>query len=179
MEPVKDEKQIRILNLLSERPDLSQRAIASKSGLSLGLVNLTLKRLIQTGHIKISNLSSKKVEYILTPKGFMEKANHSYAYLSRTLKVFLEYQNHLLTIIDKRVKEGNTSFAVLGTGEIADLAIIALRNHPRPIAFRHVSLEEPRRDNEVILDCRVNGKESSTVGISVLSALLEGSRVGV
>ena len=71
-------RSLKILDLITEAPRLSQRDIASQSGLSLGLVNLTLKRLLQTGHIKVSNLNKKKVEYIVTPKGFFEKANHSY-----------------------------------------------------------------------------------------------------
>jgi DNA-binding MarR family transcriptional regulator len=169
-------RSIRVLNLISEKPRLSQRDIASQSGLSLGLVNLTLKRLLQTGHIKVSNLNKKKVEYLVTPKGFFEKANHSYAYLSKTLKVFMEYQHRLTTILQGLVDQGTSAFAVLGAGEIAELVDIALRGLPTVVSFRRIREGESVGENEVLLDCRLKINGENATGISILATLLDGTQ---
>jgi DNA-binding MarR family transcriptional regulator len=166
------------MHLISENPGLSQRAIATHSGVSLGLVNLILKRLIETGHVKIANLNRKKVHYILTPKGFIERANFSYSYVSQILKVFLEYQKRLLVIVDDAVRQNQTLFAILGGGEIAELVEIALRNYPAKISFRRLIPGESAKDQEVVLDCRMNGEDPHIVGIHVLSALLQGKGNG-
>jgi hypothetical protein len=130
--------------------------------------------LLQTGHIKLSNLNKKKIVYIVTPKGIFEKANHSYAYLSRTLKVFLEYQRRLTTIIQQQVDLGVTSFAVSGNGEIPELVEIALRGFSTPLDFRRISNGDALKDNEVLLDCRFNIRGENQGGVNILAALLNG-----
>ena len=63
----------RVLHLLEEGPEMTQRELAQKLGISLGGVNYCLKALIDIGHIKAGNFNknpNKSVYlYILTPKG--------------------------------------------------------------------------------------------------------------
>ena len=79
----------RILHLLEGSPDISQREIAQKLGISLGGVNYCLKALIDIGHIKIDNFNknSKKIGYfyLLTPKGISEKVQLTSGFLKRKM----------------------------------------------------------------------------------------------
>lgn len=113
------------------------------------------------------------MEYIVTPKGFVEKANHSYAYLTKTLQVFLEYQRRLASIIQISVDQGTTEFAVLGTGETPELVEITLRRFSQKINFRRLNSGETNKENEVRLDCRLDAAAGEPTGIRVLSTLLE------
>jgi EPS-associated MarR family transcriptional regulator len=83
----------RVLHLLEEEPELTQRELAQKLGISLGGVNYCLKSLIEIGHIKAGNFSknpNKSVYlYLLTPKGIAEKAKLTAGFLKRKM---LEYQ---------------------------------------------------------------------------------------
>ena len=67
----------RALNLLEDNPELTQRELAEKLGISLGAANYCLKALIKIGHIKVDNFiknPNKSVYlYLLTPKGLKEK----------------------------------------------------------------------------------------------------------
>ena len=45
----------RVLHLLEEEPNLTQREVAERLGISLGGVNYCLKSLIDVGHIKTGN----------------------------------------------------------------------------------------------------------------------------
>ena len=47
----------RILHLLEDNPDISQREIAQKLGIILGGINYCLNALIAIGHIKIHNFN--------------------------------------------------------------------------------------------------------------------------
>lgn len=79
----------RILHLLEDNPDISQREIAQKLGISLGGANYCLKALIDIGHIKIDNFNKnpKKIGYLylLTPKGIVEKAHLTSGFLKRKM----------------------------------------------------------------------------------------------
>lgn len=83
----------RVLHLLEREPELTQRELAQKLGISLGGVNYCLKALIQVGHIKVGNFSknpSKSVYlYLLTPQGIAKKAKLTTGFLKRKM---VEYQ---------------------------------------------------------------------------------------
>ncbi len=74
------ERELKIIEEISREKNLTQRKISHKLGLSLGMTNLVLKRLANKGYIKVKGLNRRKVQYILTPKGFAEKTKKSYRY---------------------------------------------------------------------------------------------------
>ncbi|RLD16617.1 MAG: MarR family transcriptional regulator, partial [Caldiserica bacterium] len=59
-----EEREYRVLEIVSNDIATSQRKIANKLGLSLGLTNLIIKNLMKKGYIKIVGLNRKKVKYI-------------------------------------------------------------------------------------------------------------------
>jgi EPS-associated MarR family transcriptional regulator len=83
----------RVLHLLEHDPELTQRELAQKLGISLGGVNYCLKSLIDLGHIKAGNFSKNPNKsiylYLLTPKGIAEKAKLTRGFLKRKMT---EYQ---------------------------------------------------------------------------------------
>jgi EPS-associated MarR family transcriptional regulator len=74
-----------LFKLLNEQPDLSQRDLAAKTGLSLGKVNYCLRALMDKGYIKAVNFknSRKKAAYLykITPRGIEEKARVTVRFL--------------------------------------------------------------------------------------------------
>ncbi len=93
LKSINPDVHFRVLHLLEEEPELTQRELAKKLGISLGGVNYCLRALIEIGHIKVGNFSknpNKSVYlYLLTPKGIAEKAELTRAFLKRKM---LEYQ---------------------------------------------------------------------------------------
>ena len=85
----RDELRLRVLRALEENPELSQRQLAAKLGVSLGGVNYALKALMERGFVKAENFrkSGRKVAYLylLTPKGVVEKTSLAAAFLGRKL----------------------------------------------------------------------------------------------
>jgi len=83
----------RVLHLHEEEPDLTQRELAEKLGISLGGVNYCLKSLIDVGHIKAGNFKKNPDKsvylYLLTPKGIAEKAQLTAGFVKRKMA---EYQ---------------------------------------------------------------------------------------
>jgi len=166
---------LNVLGIISESSALSQREVAQKAGVSVGLVNLMVKRLVQTGYLKVTNFNSRKAEYFLTPKGFSEITSRSYQYLAKTVRTYQQFCERGKNMIEKLVQQGHHQFIVLGNGEIADLILLTLKNMRDPsLQWQHeIAAPDPAKKNgELILDCR-NDCFADSPGISVLSQLLE------
>jgi EPS-associated MarR family transcriptional regulator len=73
-----DEYRYKILKELQQNPDISQRELARRLGVSLGKVNFCIKALIDKGLVKAGNFKKNPNKvgylYLLTPRGFEEKA---------------------------------------------------------------------------------------------------------
>ncbi|MDX8389297.1 MAG: MarR family EPS-associated transcriptional regulator [Mariprofundaceae bacterium] len=77
----------RLLKLIEERPEISQRELAAELGLSLGKVNYCLKAFIATGLVKVNNFKRSDnrlaYAYLLTPKGLEEKVRVTRQFFQR------------------------------------------------------------------------------------------------
>ena len=84
-----DEHRYKLLHLLEKDPRLSQRALASQLGLSLGKVNFLVQALIEKGLIKAQNFRNSQNKsaymYYLTPKGMKDKTRVTVRFFQRKL----------------------------------------------------------------------------------------------
>ena len=89
-----EDTRFRVLRLLQEKPDMTQREIASALGISLGGVNYCLRALVGKGLIKIHNFHNSRNKmgyvYLLTPQGIAEKTALTASFLKRKM---LEYES--------------------------------------------------------------------------------------
>ena len=84
-----DEAHFRVLRLLAEQPDASQRQLAKALGISLGKTTYCIKALLQKGWVKANNFASNRnkgaYRYLLTPSGVEAKARLTARFLQRKL----------------------------------------------------------------------------------------------
>jgi DNA-binding MarR family transcriptional regulator len=123
-----NEKEFAVIKEIESSYFPDQRDIATKTGISLGLTNLIIKRLIKKGYIKAKQLNRRKIHYILTPKGFKEKAKKSYNFVVKTIEMVGLIKNKIQELIVQQVKDGATNFVIIGNNELADIAEIVFKN---------------------------------------------------
>jgi EPS-associated MarR family transcriptional regulator len=86
---VDKEIRFRVMRLLQKEPHLSQREIAARLGISLGVVNYCLRALVAKGQVKIRNFRAAgnklRYAYVLTPKGIAAKAALTGVFLQRKI----------------------------------------------------------------------------------------------
>ena len=79
----------KVMRLLEDNPDLTQRELAQSLGMSVGSVNYRLKALVDKGWVKIKNFAYSKNKfgyiYVLTPSGLAEKALITQRFLQRKM----------------------------------------------------------------------------------------------
>ncbi|MEO6276844.1 MarR family EPS-associated transcriptional regulator [Roseateles sp.] len=90
---IQEDTYFRVMRLLEDNPDHTQRELAEILGVSVGALNYCLKALIERGWVKMQNFSSSKNKfgyvYVLTPRGLSEKAVLAGRFLKRKL---VEYE---------------------------------------------------------------------------------------
>lgn len=100
--------RFRVLHLLEEKPELTQRELAKKLGISLGSVNYCLRALIDIGHIKADNFKKARNKsiylYLLTPKGVAEKAELTAGFLKRKMAEYHALKKEIKSIQSKANK---------------------------------------------------------------------------
>ncbi len=115
----RDELRLRVLRALEANPELSQRQLAAKLGVSLGGVNYALKALTERGFVKADNFrkSGRKVAYLylLTPKGVVEKTSLAAAFLGRKLAEY-EVLKQEIDALKGEVGSGNSDVSRMEAG---------------------------------------------------------------
>ena len=109
---LQEDTYFRVLRILQDRPDVTQREIAQLLGVSTSGLNYCLNALIDKGWVKVHNFSESKNKfgyvYLLTPSGIAEKAALTGRFLQRKL---LEYEAMRAEIESLR-GEGGEIYAV-------------------------------------------------------------------
>jgi EPS-associated MarR family transcriptional regulator len=106
MPPRRDSLQedihFRILRLLQENPEWSQRDLAKAVGISNGGVHYVLTALVEKGFVKLGNFTSsqdkRRYAYVLTPKGISERAALTRRFLARKMKEYEALRSEIDTL---------------------------------------------------------------------------------
>ena len=84
-----EDTSFRVMRILQANPDITQRELAQKLGISVGGINYCLKALMKKGLVKMKNFASAKNKfgyvYVLTPSGIAEKAAITHQFLQRKM----------------------------------------------------------------------------------------------
>ena len=86
---LREDVHFRILRLLQDNPEMSQRELAKAVGLSTGGIHYVLNALLDKGLLKIENSTTTKDKrryaYLLTSEGMASKANLTKRFLIRKM----------------------------------------------------------------------------------------------
>lgn len=120
---LKQEVHYRLLNLLADEPQLRQRDMARKMGVSVGKVNYCLAELARKGLIKVKRFKSARTKipytYKLTPRGLEEKGRMTVSFLKRKLREYQEIKDQI-EILTRDVEQNGLS--TLARSELAKAA---------------------------------------------------------
>jgi len=124
-EMLERELTLRLLNGVGQREPVSQRSLAVRLGIALGLTNAYLKRCVRKGWIKIQAAPARRYRYYLTPKGFAEKSKLTAEYLAASFDFFRGARTECLDLLHRCERDGRCRVALVGTGELAEIVTLA------------------------------------------------------
>lgn len=107
---LQEDTYFRVMRILQENPDLTQRELAEQLGMSLGGLNYCLKALMEKGMVKMKNFATSKNKfgyvYVLTPTGMAEKAAITHRFLQRKLEEYEALKAEIETLRSEIVQSG-------------------------------------------------------------------------
>ena len=119
-------RDLRLLEAVHQDSHVTQRGLANRLGMALGLANIYLKRMIRKGFIKVVNVQPNRITYLITPRGIAEKARLTYEFMDYSLHLYGEVRQHLRTALQHCAAAGQR-VAICGRGEAAELAYLSLK----------------------------------------------------
>ena len=149
-------EEIRNLKLLTEissgNEPLTQRRLAKTQGVALGLANLLLRRLINKGFIKIKNVQGRRLRYLITPEGIVEKARLTYEYLDYSLYFYRQIRQFLADRLAPFAQADRRDILIIGTGEVAEIAYLTIQQ----LQLKLVGIIDNKSDHRTFLGVSVH-----------------------
>jgi len=118
---------LRILEEIEKDNSQSQRELARKLNISLGLVNSFIKRLAHKGYFKMTTIPKNRARYILTPQGFAEKTRLTYEFIQYSYHFYKTALGKLKTLLRTLENSGVKSVVFYGASDLAEIAYLTLK----------------------------------------------------
>jgi len=131
-----------LLTALEVDGQQSQRSLAQRMGVALGLTNAYLRRAVRKGLVKVSQAPARRFAYYLTPQGFAEKARLTREYLRDSFGFFRRARADCDDLLRQAAARGHRRVLLVGGGELAEIACLAAGEHDITL----VALLDPGRN---------------------------------
>ena len=113
------EKELKILEKIHQNEDsIRQRDLAKIAGLSLGMTNSILKRLVEKGFVTVKKVNNRNIKYAVSPLGVEEISKRSFKYFKRTIKNVVVYREAVEEVLTTVKEMGYRSVVLVGKSDI-------------------------------------------------------------
>jgi len=124
-----DAVTLEILQAIERDSDVTQRHLAARLGVALGLANSYFKRCAKKGLIKIRQAPANRYAYYLTPKGFSEKSRLTAQYLRYSFDFYRRASNDCHQAFATCQDNGWKRVLLCGVSELAEIATLRAGDH--------------------------------------------------
>ena len=121
-------RELRLLEEVEGDPEASQRHLAIRLGIALGVANLLVRSLAKNGYIRATQVGWKRWIYALTPAGFARKAHLAYAYIERFRDHYRRVRDLVRDDLGTMTMVQDSRIAIYGATDLAELMFLALRD---------------------------------------------------
>jgi DNA-binding MarR family transcriptional regulator len=150
------QKHLDTLLEIKDNPSLSQRSLAHKLNISLGLTNAILQNLIHRGWVKAQKMTGRKILYLITPQGIARATNLVYDRFRETQNYY-QYTKELLTsYLTDLYNKGKRRAVIYGTNQLAEITYLSL-------------LDSPIKLNSILTDDSDSSSKKKFLGHEVLT----------
>ena len=125
-----DQESFRTLQLMTELEEgstVSQRELAGRLGVAVGLVNSYLKNFVSKGYVRVKNYPRNRYAYLLTPKGFAEKSRLALQHLNYFTNLYTTTRQEYLELFRQLKADGIVEVVFCGVDEVAEIAYMSLQ----------------------------------------------------
>jgi DNA-binding MarR family transcriptional regulator len=120
-------RTFQLMNELENGSTVSQRELAGRLGIAVGLVNSYLKNFVAKGYVRVKNYPRNRYAYLLTPKGFAEKSRLAYQHLNYFTSLYTVTRQDYYRLFKQLKSDEVSCVAFCGVDEVAEIAYLSLQ----------------------------------------------------
>lgn len=168
------ENEYQVLDHLQKNEKTSQRAIAERTGLSLGAVNILIKKMARKGLIKVEQLNSRTMRYILTPQGMKEKTRLTYNFVRISYQQIMNITRAVETLIDTEYNADDHKDVILygPADEVEQILKSTLRSlNIKPMVARPGKVKLESGEKRIVLTWRSEDDEYLNANFRVFNIM--------
>ena len=102
------ERELEVLKNIQQNSCVRQRDLAKIVGVSLGMINVIMKRLVKKGWLSIKKINNRNIKYAVSTQGLDAIMRRSYHYFKRTIKNVVDYKDSIMNIVNNIKEQGFT-----------------------------------------------------------------------
>jgi DNA-binding MarR family transcriptional regulator len=112
------DKEVTILSHIAGSDQVRQRDLSHVIGMSLGMTNAILKRLVHKGYLTVRKVNNRNIAYAVTPAGVDAIAKRSYRYFKRTIRNIVYYREAIEAFVHDLKSRGYQGIAFAGASDL-------------------------------------------------------------
>lgn len=157
----------------AEPPFVSQRSIARDVGVSVGITNAIMKRLVRKGCVLMRRVDHNHARYLLTPTGMERLRRRTAAYLHTTIDHVVHYKELLRKLCRRSAARGITEIVLVGESDFA--FIIEWCAHKEGLQYRATPSppDPPSAEHTLLLLSETMPHESHATALHLADLLLK------
>lgn len=123
-----------ILQAIASGQRITQRNLADRLGVALGLTNLLIRRLVAKGYVKMTRMGRRHVRYLMTAEGWEALGRATRNSLENTVHLYTETRELIrlgLGEVSERCPadaDGRKAVVFYGAGDVAEIAYVSLQS---------------------------------------------------
>lgn len=121
----KQQNDLKILNHIDENPDITQADLATQLGVAVGSVNWYIKRLINKGYVKVTQMQRRRLRYLLTPQGIAERTRLTGEFMKASLKWYRLTREDSKRFLAQVLEAGYDTVCIEGDGDLAEIVYLS------------------------------------------------------
>lgn len=124
-----ERRTLEILEAIGSETRVTQRDLARRLGIALGLANLYLKRCVRKGFVKMQQAPANRYLYSLTPQGLAEKSRLTARYLRHSLDLYRRTRSAYGEVFCACEVNGWRQIVFCGVSELAEIASLSAADY--------------------------------------------------
>ena len=114
-------QEYELLNEIAQDSLVTQAGLSVRLGIAVGSVNWYIKRLINRGWVKVTNLDRTRLKYDLTLEGMQVLKQRALQYARDSLGVYKDFRQKAKMVVEELKTRGISSVFVDGDDEMMDI----------------------------------------------------------
>lgn len=154
-------KEFKILDLIKNDPNVTQRTISQVVGISVSMVNDYFDLYEKNGYLIRKYQSKKNISYIITKKGIERMKYLNIGFLNASQSIYTYAKHNITVFLDQIINKGFKNLLLYGAGEVAEILLTTISNDNNiPLNIVGIVDDDEAKQGNKLVNINIFSKDS-------------------